>query len=407
MQKTHKYSIIIKVNLGGIKKLKKYSKKIIGFALIFIMLLTLTACGSYARYHYNLVGAFQTESQVVFWEKKVFHPKSAYDKVIQKLNDELTSLDNKFNIQDRGDGIITDLMEVNNNAGIAPVVVDKEVIDVIKLAIEVAEETIVDEVVLYDVTIAPIWKLWDFPGKTYSQALTYEAPAEEQIQGLLDLVNYKDIEINEEESTVYLKNQGMGIDLGSIVKGYAADKLKNILVEEGIKKGYVDIGRNILLIGSGMDNDTKDAPFPVRVATPYISVLNPKYEELSSFCELKLIDVTVVTSGTYEKYFKDAKGNEYHHLIDPRTGYPFANNVVSVSVITKESIKGDAYSTALFSLGLEKGMELVNSKADLDAVWVIKNNENYEVYISEGLVDKFELIESVKELNFVYKGVYK
>lgn len=382
----------------------KYIKKITGFALVFIMLLTLSACGSYARYQYNLVGAFQTVSQVVFWEKKIFHTENAYDKVIQKLNDELTALDNKFNIQDRGDGIVTDLMKINNNAGIAPVIVDKEVIDVIKLAIEVVEETVVDGVALYDITIAPIWNLWDFPGKTYNQVLTYDPPTEEQIQGLLELVNYKEIVINEEESTVFLKKKGMGIDLGSIVKGYAADKLKDILVEEGIKKAYVDIGRNILLIGSGMDEDTNDAPFPVRVATPYISFLD---EKLKWFCELQLIDVTVVTSGTYEKYFKDDDGNEYHHLIDPRTGYPFANKVVSISVITKESIKGDAYSTALFSLGLEKGMKLVNSKENLDAVWVIKNNENYEVYISEGLEGKFELIESVKELNFVYKGVYK
>jgi len=387
--------------------LRKYSNKIISIALVLIMLLTLSACGSYARYQYNLVGAFQTESQVVFWEKRVLHADVFYNNTIERLNEELTSLDNKFNVQDRGDGIVTDLMKVNNNAGIAAVVVDKEVIDVIKLAMEVGSETIVDGVALYDVTIAPIWQLWDFPGKTYSPIVPYDPPTAEQIENLLDLVDYRQIEINEEESTVFLKKEGMGIDLGSIVKGYAADKLKNILVEKGIKKGFVDIGRNILLIGSGLDVNNNDAPFSIRVATPYVSTIDPNYEELRSFCEIDLVDVTVVTSGTYEKYFVDYDDNEYHHIIDPRTGYPFTNKVVSISVVTKDSIKGDAYSTALFSLGLEKGMELVNSKEYLDAIWVIKNDDNYEVYISKGLEDKFKLIDSVKELNFVFKGVYK
>ena len=387
--------------------MRKYSNKIISIALVLIMLLTLSACGSYARYQYNLVGAFQTESQVVFWEKRVLHADVFYNNTIERLNEELTSLDNKFNVQDRGDGIVTDLMKVNNNAGIAAVVVDKEVIDVIKLAMEVGSETIVDGVALYDVTIAPIWQLWDFPGKTYSPIVPYDPPTAEQIENLLDLVDYRQIEINEEESTVFLKKEGMGIDLGSIVKGYAADKLKNILVEKGIKKGFVDIGRNILLIGSGLDVNNNDAPFSIRVATPYVSTIDPNYEELRSFCEIDLVDVTVVTSGTYEKYFVDYDDNEYHHIIDPRTGYPFTNKVVSISVVTKDSIKGDAYSTALFSLGLEKGMELVNSKEYLDAIWVIKNDDNYEVYISKGLEDKFKLIDSVKELNFVFKGVYK
>lgn len=388
--------------------MKKFSRKILGLAVILIMLFTLTSCGSYASYAYNLVRAFETESRVVFLEKRVFHSDKPYKETIKKLNDELTSLDNKFNVQDRKDGVLTDLMKVNNNAGIAPVKVDKEVIDVIKLALEVGEETIVEGIKLYDITISPIWKLWDFPSKNYSPILTYNPPVKEKIEELLPLVDSSKIVIDEAESTVFLTEKGMGIDLGSIVKGYAADKLKNILDEAGIKKGFIDIGRNILLIGSGLDKDFNDAPFPVRVVTPYVSyTTHPNYEEVRSFCELELEDVTVVTSGTYEKYFKDDSGKEYHHILDPRTGYPFDNGVVSISVITKESIKGDAYSTALFSLGLEDGMKLVNSKENLDAVWVVKNNDNYEVYISEGLEGKFKMIEAVKELNFVYKGVYK
>lgn len=389
--------------------MKKISRKILGLTLVFIMFISLSACGSkYIGYVYNLVSAFETENKVVFWEPKNAHSDSYYKGIVKKLNDELTALDKKFNVQDRGDGILTDLMKVNNNAGIVPVKVDQEVIVVIKLALEVGEETVIDGVPLYDITISPIWKLWDFPGKEYSPIITYNPPKKEDIDVLLPLVDSSKIQINEEEGTVFLTEEGMGIDLGSIVKGYAADKLKNILVESGIKKGYVDVGRNILLIGNGLDKDFNDAPFPVRVVTPYLSITHPDYESLRSFCEILLEDVTVVTSGTYEKYFIDDDGNEYHHILDPRTGYPFNNGVVSISVITTESIKGDAYSTALFSLGLERGMALVNSKENLDAVWVVKNGYTYEVYISEGLEGKFKMIEEVEEeLNYVYKGVYK
>lgn len=388
--------------------MRKHFRKILGIVLALIFVVTLSSCGSYGRYQYSLVNAFQTESQVVIWSKSIKRTDNKYDELIEKLNAELISLDNKFNIQDRGDGIITDLMKVNNNAGISPVVVDREVIDVIKLAIEVAEESIVDGIALYDITIAPVWNLWDFTNKSYlPKYVLNDAPDRELILDKLDLVDYTKIIINEEESTVYLSEVGMEIDLGSIVKGYAADKLKNIMLEHGVDKAFIDIGRNILLIGSGLDNNGKDAPFNVRVITPYLDAFHPNYDKLYTFCEIDVVDQTIVTSGTYEKYIKDEEENEYHHILDPRTGYPFDNNVISVSIITDESIKGDAYSTALFSLGLEKGMELVNSKEGLETVWVIKNKYKYEVYISEGLEGRFRLNENVEELGFVYKGVYK
>lgn len=383
-------------------------KKLIGLALLIVFATTLSACGSYNGYYYDLVGAFETENQVWFWTKNVVRTDGKYNELVEKLNEELTSLDNKFNIQDRGDGIVTDLMKVNNNAGIAPVVVDKEVIDVIKLAIEVGLETKVEGTVLYDITIAPLWNLWDFPGKSYLPLLqTSDIPSEEDIANYLPLVDYKKIVINEEDSTVFLSEANMGIDLGSIVKGYAADKLKAIMLDYNIEKAIIDIGRNILLIGSAMDKSGNDVPFTVTPVTPYVSIYHPRYDELETFAQIKVQDQTIVTSGSYEKYIKDEDGNEYHHILDPRTGYPLTNNVVSLTVITDESIKGDAYSTALFSVGIEKGMEIVKSKEGLETVWVIRNKDKYEVYISEGLDGNFKLNPTVEEIGFVYKGVYK
>ncbi|MFA6611880.1 MAG: FAD:protein FMN transferase, partial [Bacilli bacterium] len=111
-------------------------------------------------------------------------------------------------------------------------------------------------------------------------------------------------------------------------------------------------------------------------------------------------------SGVYEKYIMDENQNEYHHILDPRTGFPIDNNVISVSVITDSSITADGYSTTLLAVGLEKGMEIVAKTTGLEAVYVVRNNDKYEVYISQGLQDQFEFNENVMNIGYEYKGVF-
>lgn len=392
--------------------MKIFWKKVL-VVLVIIAGTLLSACTKptvYERHSVNLVGAFETINRVDFWSNGKLD-KEEKKKIVDELNQTLTDLDKKFNVVDRGDGVLTDLMKVNINAGKQPVKVDDEVIFVLKKAIEVAELTIVEGRALYDITIAPVWQLWDFVNNLYVPFIDNRAkiPTQEEIESLLPLVDYSKITIDDEEKTVYLSKEGMSIDLGSIVKGYAADKLKAVFEKYGINKAVIDVGRNILVHGSFFDakNDYKDIPFLASIVTPFVSIFDPDYDEVSYIGELLIADKTLVTSGTYEKYIKDYEGNDYHHILDPRTGYPFDNNVISVSILTDESIKGDAYSTALLSLGLEKGMELVNKTPNLDAVWVVKNGNNYEIYISSGLDGNFEFNSKLESRNYVYKGVYQ
>lgn len=392
--------------------MKMFWKKVL-VVLVIIAGTLLSACTKptvYERHSVNLVGAFETINRVDFWSNGKLD-KEEKKKIVDELNQTLTDLDKKFNVVDRGDGVLTDLMKVNINAGKQPVKVDDEIIFVLKKAIEVSNLTIVEGRALYDPTIAPVWQLWDFVNNLYVPFIDNRAkiPTQEEIESLLPLVDYSKITIDDEEKTVYLSKEGMSIDLGSIVKGYAADKLKTVFEKYGIEKAVIDVGRNILVHGSFFDakNDYKDIPFLASIVTPFVSIFDPDYDEVSYIGELLIADKTLVTSGTYEKYIKDYEGNDYHHILDPRTGYPFDNNVVSVSILTDESIKGDAYSTALLSLGLEKGMELVNKTPNLDAVWVVKNGDNYEVYISSGLDGNFEFNSKLQSRNYVYKGVYQ
>lgn len=382
--------------------MKNYLKKFSYILLLTISLFLFSACNNNSKiYTLNLSNAFNTINKVDLITKK-----TSEDKLLilwEELNQILVDLDNLFNVQERTEE--TDLMRINNNAGIGPVEVDQEVIDVLKKTIEMCAFSIVDGRALFDPTIAPVWDKWDFINKEYNEWKNNleTIPTNEEIEELIDLVDYTKVEIDDENNTVFLKEEGMKLDLGAIVKGYAADKLKAHLILRGYNKAVIDVGRNILLLGSFVDNKGKDRPFSIGLQTPFVFSGD---SEIGTFGDVHVENITIVTSGTYEKYIYTEEGNRYHHILDPRTGFPFNNNVVSVVAICKESIIGDAFSTILFALGIDEGMKVVNELDYLEAIWVIQNGNKKEVYISEGLIDIFVFNSSVESINYVYKGVY-
>ena len=396
-------------------------KRIINVLLISVLVFILSGClngnenkKSYI-YTFNLGNAFETVSKVQLVSKNQVEEArrvELYDGMVSILD----RLDKKFNVVNRNDGYVTELMQINNNSGIAPVEVSDEVLYVIEESLKVAEISVVDGVALFDPTIAPVWNIWDFPGLIFSAyqgpVPSYLLPTGEQLQNLLTLVDYKNVVINKENKTVFLKEKGMALDLGAVVKGYAADVIEEYLLTEGFEKAVIDIGANILLSGSYVDEKGKDTPWNVSIRTPLkdLNAMISSNEDVLTIGSLKVISKTVVTSGIYEKYIRTEDGIDYHHILDPRTGYSLNNNVVSVSVITDLSIMGDAYSTALFALGLEKGMNFVNNNANIECVYVVsqKNSENkteYLIYVSNGLKDLFDFNEATERLRFKYIGI--
>ena len=151
------------------------------------------------------------------------------------------------------------------------------------------------------------------------------------------------------------------IDLGAIAKGYIADQIKNYLLKENVKSALINLGGNILCVGKKQEN-----PF-------IIGVTNPQQTSDSLF-SLKINDLSVVTSGTYQRFFEiDSK--KYHHILNPKTGYSYENGLSSVTIISKKSIQGDALSTVCFSLGKEKGLELLNSLEGVSGCFIDENNQ--------------------------------
>lgn len=220
----------------------------------------------------------------------------------------------------------------------------------------------------FDITIGKLTKLWDF--QTDAPAL----PDAKQIANAVKSIGYEQVQVRANE--VSLLNPDIEIDLGGIAKGYIADKMKEYLVSEGITSGMINLGGNVLVIGEKQNGDA------------YTIGLQKPFEQTgTAIASVKIKDQTVVTSGTYERYFEQ-DDVLYHHILDPKTGYPYQNGLDSVSVICKHSVDGDALSTTCFSLGLEKGMALIESLDDTEAVFITSDQK---MHYSSGIGNKIPI----------------
>lgn len=223
-----------------------------------------------------------------------------------------------------------------------------------------------------DISIYPIIRAWGFTTGKYS------VPDRETIQGLLTKVDYQ--RIQQEGAKVKLE-QGMEIDLGSVAKGYAADEVVALLKEAGVTSALLNLGGNVHALGTKPDGSEW------RVA-----IQDPKGN--APLGAVSVSDEAVVTSGGYERYFEDDKGNLYWHLMDPKTGQPADNGLISVTIISSSGVYADALSTAMFIKGLDKAIEFWKENRDFEAIFVDKDGQ---VYITEGLEKGFSFLEAFKD----------
>lgn len=219
-----------------------------------------------------------------------------------------------------------------------------------------------------DISIAPLSSLWDFSGLEHKT----EAPAAEKIAAATDLVDYTNVKLD--GNTLTFSKPGMQLELGAVAKGYIADRVKDFLLSKGVTSAIINLGGNILLVGS----KPKDVAFNVGIQKPF----EDRDSVVVAISELK--DCSMVSSGIYERYFYDKNGIFYHHILDSKTGYPCDTDLLQVTIISKESSTGDALSTACFALGLEKGMELIDSLPDIYAVFITSDGS---LHFSEGYLE--------------------
>ncbi len=214
---------------------------------------------------------------------------------------------------------------------------------------------------VFDITIEPESSLWDFTSDNR------KVPEDTKIKEAVKLTGYKNAAL--EDRKLLLEKPGMGIELGAIAKGFIADKLKEYLKENGVTSGTVNLGGNVLCIGKKPDN----SPFRIGIQHPFEN----RNEVITA---VKAEDISVVSSGIYERYFIQ-DGKMYHHILDPSTGYPYNNGLVAVTIISGKSVDGDALSTTCFAMGLEKGLEFASSLENVYAVFI---TEDEKLHYSEG-----------------------
>ncbi len=252
----------------------------------------------------------------------------------------------------------TQISRVNQNAGIKPVIVDKEVFELVERAIKVSQITSG----AFDISYASMDKIWKFDGSMKTM------PTDEAIKKSVSKIGYKDIILDKKEQTIFLKNTGMKLGMGGIGQGYIADKVKELLFSKGCSSGIVNVSGDINAWGKQPDGK----PWTVGIVNP----LNKN----KIFATFPLENSAVETSGSYEK-FVVFNGIRYTHIIDPRTGYP-AQGVVSVSVFAKQTEIADALATGIFVLGVEVGLDLVNQLKGIECIIV---DDKGKIHSSKGI----------------------
>jgi len=294
---------------------------------------------------------------------KVYGNKAlqAIDKAINKIND----IDDKMSVF-KGN---SELSKINYNAGKGATKVGKDTYLVIKKAVEYSALS----GGAFDPTIRPVVGLWGI------HTDHTRIPNKDEIHDKIKLVNYKDIILNEKDSSVMLKNEQQELDLGGIAKGFAADEVRNIFQKTKIENAIIDLGGNIFAMGSKIDG------------TPWnIGIQNPIKSRGEFVGIIGVTNKSVVTSGNYERYFA-SDGKRYHHLIDPLTGNPSVSGIISATIISDHSIDGDALSTCAFIMGVDTGMTLIESMKGVDAIFI---TENKMIYATSGIKENFKLLNN-------------
>jgi thiamine biosynthesis lipoprotein len=318
--------------------------------------------GLYSRIFFRIreidrtMSAFESEFQDMLIGNAIVYPESPEAATIQSATEALVS------------GVAA----VNRQAGIEPVKVRADLLDLLEKALHYAELS----GGAFDPTIGPLVKLWGIG--TENQRI----PDYDEIADALDLVDWRDLIIDRGAGTAFLAREGMALDLGAIAKGYAADEAARIADEGGVKHAVIDLGGNISALGWRGWNGKNFMPWR-------IGVQNPLKERGAYIGVLQVHDASIVTSGVYERYFESG-GIRYHHILSTDNGYPVNNGLLSVTIVAKNSTEADALSTTVFALGFEKGKALIDSIVGAEAIFIFSDKR---VHITGGLQNIFTLVD--------------
>jgi FAD:protein FMN transferase len=328
------------------------NKRIQIIILILLFIFAFSACSKEVEILSDRTFALDTLTSV-----KVYHYKS--DKIdeatLEGAFELIHDLENTLSAHIEN----SDIDKINQNAGKSAVVVDALTYRVMQDSIHFSNLT--DG--LFDITTGPLIDLWAI------NPPDGHVPSENELDKTLPLIDYSQIDFMD-DNKVMLKSEDMSVNLGAIAKGTIADAVKHYLIGEGVRSALINLGGNILLLNSKLDGSDF-----------VIGIQNPNDDRGAYLMSINVSDKAMVSSGDYERFF-EYDGEIYHHILNPKTGYPATTNIKQVTIVAPNSQMADGLSTSVLLVGLKDGIDLIESTEGVEAVFITKDKK---IYITDGL----------------------
>ena len=320
------------------------------------------------QYTATFLDVFNTRTDIMGYAKN----EEAFTEQIKLLKDKLEYYHKLYDIYNDYDGM-NNIKTINDNAGIEPVKVDEEIINLLLLSKEMYEKTDGQ----MNVAMGSVLVIWhDYRDEGVNNPDKAKLPPMEDLEAAALHTDINQIIIDKEAKTVYIADPEMSIDVGSIGKGYAVERVAEYAREIGMENVLFSVGGNICAVGTRMDGGKWR-----------LGIQNPDLDSEENYVKrVQMQDLSLVTSGNYQRYY-EVDGKRYCHIIDSDTLMP-AEYFASVSIMAKDSGVADALSTSVFNMSLEEGLAFVNGLEDVEAIWImhdgtVQYSDHFKDYILE------------------------
>lgn len=320
------------------------------------------------RYTATFFDVFDTKTDIIGYEKS----EKVFTEQVAQIKEKLLYYHRLYDIYHDYDGI-NNIKTINDNAGMKPVKVDRDIIELLKYSKEMYEQTGGQ----MNVAMGSVLSIWhDYREAGLDKPEEAKLPTREELEDAAEHINIENIVIDEEASTVYLADEKMSLDVGSIGKGYAVQRTAEYAAEHGMKNMLLSVGGNVCAVGEKTDGSAWN-----------VGIQNPDLDSEDAYVKMVAVkNASVVTSGNYQRYYM-VDGVRYCHIIDEDTLMP-ADYFASVSVVAADSGRADALSTALYNMPFDEGYAMVDSMDGVEAMWIfsdgrIEYSEKFHEYVKE------------------------
>ncbi|MGT2802581.1 FAD:protein FMN transferase [Streptococcus henryi] len=274
---------------------------------------------------------------------------------------------NRFSANDAD----SELMQINNQAGISPVKVHPDLFDLISLG---KKHSLASPSNL-NIALGPLVQSWRIG------FVDARVPEHKTIESALALTNPENIILDKDTTSVFLSQKGMKIDLGALAKGYIADKIMNYLKNEKVSSAMINLGGNVLVHGENPNREN---------GTWVIGIQHPQKTRGNNLGAVTIRNQSVVTSGIYERHL-NLDGKDYHHIFDRQTGYPIDSPMASLTIVSDLSVDCEIWTTRLFGLPLMEAIMTINHLPHVEGIIITRDNR---IAVSDGLKKDFQLFYS-------------